>query len=123
MACVIITDGTNKGHFYRLGQQTNVIGRDEALPIQILDKDVSRRHMELRFDKDHWSYSVLDMGSKHGVLINGTKVDKETVLNDHDYITIGGTTLLFTIKDFFDRQGALNHARKVGQRLRPTAID
>jgi pSer/pThr/pTyr-binding forkhead associated (FHA) protein len=123
MACLIVTTGPRKGDFYRLGQRTNVIGRDETLPIQILDKHISRKHMELRFDKDHWCYSVLDMNSKHGVLINGTKIDKETVLNDHDYITVGSTTLLFTIKDFFDRQSALNHAKKVGQRLRPTAID
>jgi len=123
MACVIVTNGTKKGDFYRLGQRTNVIGRDETLPIQILDKHVSRKHMELRFDKDHWCYSVLDMSSKHGVLINGIRIDKETFLNDDDCITIGDTTLLFTLKDFFNRQSALAHAKKIGQRLRPTAID
>jgi len=123
MACLIVTTGPRKGDFYRLGQHTNVVGRDENLPIQIIDKHVSRKHMELRFDKDHWRYSVLDMDSKHGVLINATKIDKETVLNDNDCITIGGTTLLFTLKDFFDRKSALNHAKKIGQCLRPIATD
>jgi pSer/pThr/pTyr-binding forkhead associated (FHA) protein len=123
MACLVVTTGPRKGDFYRLGQRTNVVGRDENLPIQITDKHVSRKHMELRFDKDHWRYSVLDMDSKHGVLVNGAKIDKEIVLNDNDCITIGGTTLLFTIRDFFDRKDALDHTKKIGQSIRPTATD
>jgi pSer/pThr/pTyr-binding forkhead associated (FHA) protein len=123
MACLIVTTGPRKGDFYRLGQRTNAVGRDETLPIQINDKHVSRKHMELRFDKDHWRYSVLDMDSKHGVMVNGAKIDKETVLNDNDCITIGGITLLFTVKDFFDRKAALDHTKKIGQSLRPTATD
>ena len=123
MACIIVTSGPREGDFYRLGQRTNVVGRDEALPIQLLDDHISRKHMRIRFDEAHWRYSVTDMGSKNGVLVNGAIIDRETVLADGDSITIGGTTLLFTLKDFFDRQSALNHAKKLGQHLRPTAAD
>lgn len=123
MASIIVATGTQKGDYYPLGQRTNVIGRDEALPIQLLDEHVSRKHMQLRFDKDKGCYSAVDMGSKHGVLINGIKIDKETVLNDGDYITIGRTTLLFTLKDFENRESALSHFKKVGERMRPTVID
>ena len=37
MASIIVVSGTQKGDYYPLGQRTNVIGRDEALPIQILE--------------------------------------------------------------------------------------
>ena len=123
MASIIVATGTKKGDYYPLGRRTNVIGRDEALPIQLLDEHVSRKHMQLRFDKDKGCYSAVDLGSKHGVLINGIKIDKETVLNDGDYITIGRTTLLFTLKDFENRESALAHFKKVGERMRSTVID
>jgi pSer/pThr/pTyr-binding forkhead associated (FHA) protein len=120
MASIIVGTGPQKGDYYPLGQRTNVVGRDEALPIQILDEHISRKHMRIRFDKDKECYSVIDIGSKNGVLINGTKIDKETVLNDCDYITIGDTSLLFVLKDFPDREDALSHFKKVGQRANMT---
>jgi len=123
MASFIVATGNQKGDYYPLGQRTNVVGRDEALPIQILDEHASRKHMQLRFDKDSGQYYALDMKSKHGVLINGIKISKEAVLKDGDYITIGKTSLLFTLKDFPDRESALEHFKKVGERIRPTQID
>ena len=123
MASIIVTSGTNKGDYYPLGHRTNVVGRDEAVPIQVLDEHVSRKHMQIRFDKDKERYYALDMKSKHGVFINGSKIDNETALADGDQIQIGQTTLLFTAEDFADRQSALAHFKKVGERIRPTVID
>ena len=123
MASIIVATGKQKGDFYPLGHRINVVGRDEAVPIQILDEHVSRKHMQLRFDSDKNEYSVLDMKSKHGVLINDIKIEKETVLRDGDYITIGATILFFTLKDFEDSESALSHFKKVGERSRPTQID
>jgi pSer/pThr/pTyr-binding forkhead associated (FHA) protein len=120
VASIIIISGARKGDFYRLGQRTNVIGRDESVPIQVLGDHISRRHMQIHFDQDSWSYSAVDMGSKNGVLINDVKIDKETVLTDADYITIGDISLMFTLKDFFDRESALAHVREVGEQNRPT---
>ena len=123
MASIIVATGDQKGDYYPLGHRTNVVGRDEALPIQILDEHVSRKHLQIRFDKDKQRYYAVDMQSKHGVLINSVKINNETVLKEGDYITIGGTTLLFTLKDFPDRESALSHFKKVGERMRPTQID
>ena len=123
MASIIVATGKQKGDYYPLGHRTNVIGRDEALPIQVLDKHISRKHLQIRFDKDNHHYYAVDMKSKFGVLINGIKIDKETILSDGDYITIGDTSLLFTLKDFKDRESALSHFKKVGERNRPTVID
>lgn len=123
MASIFVMTGTQKGDYYPLGRRTNVIGRDEALPIQILDDLVSRKHMRIGFDADGGRYYAADMNSRHGVFINDEKITGETVLNDGDYITIGGTGLLFTVKDFADSESALSHFKKVGERERPTHID
>ncbi len=123
MASIFVVTGNQKGDYYPLGRRTNVIGRDEALPIQILDDLVSRKHMQIRFDADKGRYYAADMNSRHGVFVNDEKITDETPLSDGDYITIGGTDLLFTVKDFADRESALSHFKKVGERERPTHID
>lgn len=120
MASIIVTTGPQKGDYYPLGQRTNVIGRDEALPIQILDELVSRKHLQIHFDKDKERYYAFDMKSKHGVFINGKKINNETVLVDGDRICIGHTTLLFADKDFDNRESALSHFKKVGERIHTT---
>ena len=120
MASIIVMSGPQKDNYYPLGQRTNVIGRDEALPIQVLDELVSRKHLQIHFDKDRGQYSALDMKSKHGVFINGRKINRETVLADGDEIRIGNTTLMFSNKDFEDRESALSHYKKVGERRHPT---
>jgi len=123
MASIIVMTGTQKGNYYPLGHRTNVVGRDEGLLIQILDEHVSRKHMQIGFDKDKGQYYALDMKSKHGVYINGSKIDNQTALADCDQIHIGQTDLLFTEKDFADPESALSHFKKVGERIRPTIID
>ncbi len=123
MASIIVMSGPQKGDYYPLGHRTSVVGRNEALLIQVLDEHVSRKHMQLRFDKENGQYYVLDMKSKHGVFINGRKIENETTLADGDQIHIGQTTLLFTVEDFTNRESALSHFKKVGERIRPTVID
>lgn len=77
--------------------------------------------MKIRFE-DGKFYAV-DMESKHGVFVNGIQVDNEMLLVDNDYILIGQTILLFTMEDFDDRENALYHFKKVGERQRPTITD
>lgn len=123
MASIIIISEIQGGDYYPLGHRTNVVGRDEALPIQILDERVSRKHLQIRFDQNEERYCALDMKSKHGVFINGRKINDEVVLADGDQIRIGDTTFLFTDKDFDDRESALSHFKKVGERIHITRID
>jgi pSer/pThr/pTyr-binding forkhead associated (FHA) protein len=123
MASILVMSGTQKGNYYPLGRRTNVVGRDEGAPIQILDEHISRKHMQIRFDAEKNQFYALDMKSKHGVFINGGKIHDETILTDEDQIHIGQTDLLFTEKDFPDRESALSHFKKVGERIRATIID
>jgi pSer/pThr/pTyr-binding forkhead associated (FHA) protein len=122
MASIIIISGAKKGDYYSLGCRTNVIGRAESLPIQILDEHVSRKHLQIRFDAEKQQYYALDMKSRHGVFVNGQRIREEVQLIDGDQILVGETALLFTDEDFPDRESALSHFKKVGERMRPTAI-
>ncbi len=121
MASLIVINGKQEGDYYPLGRRTNVIGRDEALPIQILDNMVSRKHLQVRFDPNSNSYLAYDMKSRNGVYVNNRRVEEETILKDGDVILIGLTSLLFTDKDFKDKDSALLHYKKVGERLRVTS--
>ncbi len=123
MASIIVMSGAQKGNYYPLGRRTNVLGRDEALFIQILDEHVSRKHLQIRFDPDKKRYLAFDMKSKHGVFINGGKINDEAPLVENDQIHIGRTDLLFTEKDFTDSESALSHFKKVGERMRLTVVD
>jgi pSer/pThr/pTyr-binding forkhead associated (FHA) protein len=120
MASLIVTTGKQEGHFYPLGRRTTVIGRDEALTIQILDKMISRKHMQIRYDQGTARYLALDMKSSNGVYINNQKITGEVQLADSDVIGIGMTKLLFTDKDFDSQDSALRHYKKVGERMQVT---
>lgn len=122
MASLIVTNGPKKGDYYPLGRRTTVIGRDEAVPVQIIDSHISRKHMQIRFNPKDETYSVIDMSSKHGVFVNGMPIKDESILKDNDQITVGQTVLLFTLEDFQDRENALLHFKKVGQRNLPTIL-
>ena len=64
MASIIITSGEQKGEYLPLGRRTNVIGRAEALPMQILDDLVSRKHLRIRYDENAKEHYAEDMDSK-----------------------------------------------------------
>ena len=123
MASIIVTSGEQKGEYLPLGRRTSVIGRGEALPMQILDDLVSRKHLRIWFNEGTNKYDAEDMDSKHGVFINRHKITERTPLAEDDEILIGETTLLFTEKDFDDRESALMHYKKFGERMRPTRIE
>ena len=123
MASIIVTSGTQKGQYLPLGRRISIIGRAEALSMQILDDMVSRKHLRIRYDQDTNQHYAEDMKSKHGVFINNKKLSSLTVLREGDQILIGQTTLLFTDNDFDDKQSALEHYKKAGERQRPTMIE
>lgn len=116
MASLFVVSGGDKVDYYPLGKRTTVVGRDEAVPVQVVDKQVSRKHMQIRLDKESECYYATDMTSRNGVFINGRKIAAETVLADGDRIRIGDTDMLFTLKDFDDRENALHNFKKVGER-------
>jgi pSer/pThr/pTyr-binding forkhead associated (FHA) protein len=123
MASIIVISGEQKGEFLPLGRRISVIGRAENLPLQLLDDLVSRKHLRIRFDEASGQYDAEDMDSRHGVFINHNRISQPARLIDGDEILLGQTVLFFTTEDFDDRESALSHYKKVGERSRQTRID
>lgn len=122
MPSIIIVAGSNEGDYYPLGKRTLVAGRDEAVPIQIVDELVSRKHLQIRFDQSDSRYRALDMKSANGVFVNGRQIASETMLEDGDMIQIGNSKLMFTNQDFPDRESAMAHYHQQGERGKSTLI-
>jgi hypothetical protein len=68
------------------------IGRMSTNDVVLSDRNVSRRHAELRRQDDHWM--LVDLGSTNGSLVNG-KLAREHRLSDGDRISFGTTELIF----------------------------
>lgn len=122
MASLIVANGKQEGLFLPLGKKSSVVGRDEAVPLQIEDERVSRKHMQVRFDATDGSYKAQDMKSANGVYINGRRVMDETALVDGDEITVGETKLLFVTADPTDKANAMTVLKKIGEKRRGTLM-
>ena len=59
------------------------------------DAGVSRRHAELRPTADGWT--VTDLGSTNGVLVNGRELRGVQLLASGDRIELGSTEIVFEL--------------------------
>lgn len=73
----------------RLGAQ--LIGRDKASDIVLLDEQVSRRHARLTVGERQ--VEITDLNSSNGVIVGDTLVDHAT-LGPRDVVTLGETRLV-----------------------------
>ena len=72
------------------------IGRDRHMSIPILARTVSRKHAKITFRNG--VYSITDLESKSGVLVNDRKVSM-TVLRHGDLIQIGHVKFRFSMQE------------------------
>ena len=79
-----------------LGPPGIVIGRGNDADLRIDDPGVSRRHVEIRVQESDSGgaprVTVHDLGSTNGVIVNGRRVEKATLV-DGATIRIGNTTM------------------------------
>jgi hypothetical protein len=75
-----------------LTSHTLTIGRMPECDLTINDRNVSRRHAEIRPQGE--SFLVVDLGSTNGIRVNGIRVGQHE-LQDGDEITVGGTQVVF----------------------------
>ncbi|UCD74416.1 MAG: FHA domain-containing protein [Phycisphaerales bacterium] len=120
MASLIIVAGPAEGSYYPLGKRTVVIGRDEAVPVQILDEEISRKHCQIRWDETGKSYHVFDMKSANGTFVAGRRIYDDLALADGDVLEIGKSRVMFTVEDFPDRQSAFDYYKQRGERGKST---
>jgi len=72
-----------------------VIGRSRDCEIVLDDVGISRRHAELRPHPDGWS--IEDLGSTNGVLVNGVAISGAQALSAGDRVELGSTEILFEL--------------------------
>ncbi len=116
MATLVVTEGPGKGQKFALtGCRLAMIGRDAGCSFQIVDPELSRFHLQIRHAEDQDRHFAIDFQSKNGVFVNGKKVEAETVLLDNDVITIGATTIVYSLDDALDAQRVVEAWKKLGQ--------
>jgi hypothetical protein len=69
------------------------IGRGRDCDVVLEDAGISRRHAEIRPGPAGWT--VADLGSTNGVLVNGQPVDVARALQPGDRVELGSTELVF----------------------------
>lgn len=84
------------GRTFTLTPARVLIGRAVNCDIVLNDLNVSRTHAEIRRESTA-AWSVADLGSTNGTLVNGRHI-AEVMLNEGDRITTGTTTFLFTFR-------------------------
>jgi pSer/pThr/pTyr-binding forkhead associated (FHA) protein len=72
-----------------------VIGRSRDSEIVLDDVGISRRHAHLRPQSDGWT--IEDLGSTNGVLVNGAPISGPQPLAAGDRVELGSTEILFEL--------------------------
>lgn len=90
-----------------LEREEVILGRTLEADVRVNDSMVSRRHAKINTVVDNetrlTTYVLTDFGSKNGTLLNGEKIEQETLQNG-DKITIGEHILRFDLLDEIDRE-------------------
>src|SRR3954451_20193495 len=91
---LVVSAGPRAGEEFSLEDSEYVAGRATDNPICIQDSSVSRKHIMLRRVGSGWTVS--DLGSGNGTLVNGESITDETVLANGDVVTMGDTEVTFS---------------------------
>ncbi len=85
---------TQDGKFHRITGWECIVGRSRSTDITLPYPTVSRLHAVIsRRETDQWT--IYDLDSKHGILVNGVEIDEQAPLNYGDNFTLGAVTLAF----------------------------
>jgi len=87
MHALIVQTGKHKGRRIELPERAVVIGRDETCFIRMTSQEVSRQHCSLT--PTERGLVVRDLGSQNGTLVNGARIEHETVLQPGDVLKLG----------------------------------
>ncbi len=95
-ACLIIIQGTPKGHRFFITQPEMIIGRDPNVAISVSDQSISRKHAQVTKGQGK-TVTLTDLGSANGTFVNEKKVNAGEVvtLAKEDMIRLGNSVLKF----------------------------
>ncbi len=118
-AMVMVHDGsaaaaTRQG----LREEVTTIGRWDESDVCLAHREVSRSHCLIRHEAGR--YVLVDLGSKNGTLLNGTRIERAAVLTDGDEILVPPHFKLI----FVDHEATAPAAgRQRGVRIDPESRD
>ncbi len=94
---VIITEGPQRGVFYKLSSGRNFIGRASDQDVVLADDDTISRegHAIITYDAKHNAFFVSAGGSRGITYLNDKLVDSAEPLKAYDVIEVGKTSLVF----------------------------
>ena len=83
MASLFVIQGADQSKRFEFTSGPVAMGRDSSNAVRLHDTEVSRRHAELRLDRE--GYRIVDLGSANGTFVNGQPVD-QTSLHSGDRV-------------------------------------
>lgn len=122
MACLVVIDGPSERLHFPLTAPLVSVGRDDTCNFQVLDPQVSRKHLQVKLDSSLGKHVAGDYRSAHGVFVNDKQILMDTALSDGDRIRIGETILMYLAADHADAPSALAAAKKKGEWKRTTLM-
>jgi pSer/pThr/pTyr-binding forkhead associated (FHA) protein len=84
---LVIVEGPRSGTRFPLSEEKNVIGRSPGCAVRLDDQSVSRNHAEVTQVPGGWS--VTDLGSKNGTVVNRSPVTEPVIIGHLDFIKVG----------------------------------
>src|ERR1019366_2928481 len=85
----------SNGRQFPLGEgQSWAIGRGDGCAVMLDSRSVSRLHALIQ-RRDAGDLALVDLGSRNGCFVNGTRVSFPVPLNDKDKILFGDQQLIF----------------------------
>ena len=81
----------------------NIIGRSKTADVHLNYPSISRQHAALCRGRDE-SWTIYDLGSKGGTLVNGEKVEDSAPVKLGDTIMLGGVPLVFLPQTVGERE-------------------
>ncbi|HBF33022.1 TPA: hypothetical protein DDW35_00525 [Candidatus Sumerlaeota bacterium] len=90
---IVALSGLEKGTKFPINSASVSLGRSPENDIVLSDSSVSRRHATLTQRGD--TFFIRDLGSTHGLFINGIALQEETELHVNDHLRLGNTEVRF----------------------------
>ena len=126
MAKLVAHSGPTAGKEFALVKDLMVMGRQSTADIQIIDNLASRAQCNIR--RDGRLFSLVDLGSRNGTLLNGKKVG-ERLLFPGDRIRVGEVEFIFVkepgdaeLKDLLTKYELKNKIGEGGMGIVFTAV-
>lgn len=91
-----IIDGPDAGNVFRIEKPRVTIGRSGA-DLNLNDTEASRQHAAVEIHD--LMYTVSDLGSTNGTLINGEKIAGATEISDKGEFVVGSSTLMLIVTE------------------------